>query len=174
MYRLLMTGFLLLAVSRSPVALEPDPPGPSTDQNYFDFWVGTWYRVIGGRIDTTSPRFQVERGVHRTAFEESWRLVIDSVTTLNAGAFRAWDQTMQRWRYVWISSDGRFQVWDGRKVGDDWYIYREFEVEGSRFLSRQAWLPVEPGRVVRVTERSKDGDRSWQLRFREEYVRLEG
>jgi hypothetical protein len=142
------------------------------DARYYDFWPGTWYRVIDGEIDTTNTRFHVTPGIHSAAFEETWRLVIDSTTTITARALRAWDAGAGHWQYVWISDDGLFQVWEGRRVNGDWYIYREFEGQGEPLLSRQAWLPQESGRVVRISEQSSDGGATWRRRFREEYRRV--
>lgn len=185
MNRLLLTAGLLLVLPMSAQeAHVQDPPETNvsspegspadrpSDSRYYDFWPGTWYRIVDGVVDTTSTRFRVVRGVHRAAFEESWRLVIDSETTITARAFRAWDSASERWRYVWLSDAGQFQVWEGRKVGDHWYMYREFEIEGRRVLSRQAWIPIAHGRLERISEHSSDDGRTWQRRFREEYARV--
>jgi hypothetical protein len=146
---------------------QPFPPAA----RYFDFWPGTWYRVVNGLPDTTATRFTVRRSVHSAAWEEEWRMRVDTSLVV-AHAVRAWDATRNRWEYVWVSSQGHFQVWEGRQVGSDWYIYREFEFPTDRYLSRQAWLPISPGRVRRISQKSYDGGVTWQLRFEEEYVRL--
>jgi hypothetical protein len=145
-------------------------PFPS-DASYFDFWEGTWYRVVNGRPDTTATRFIVRRGVHQSSWEEDWRMRLDSVTVINARGIRSWDATRGRWGYLWVSSDGHFQDWECRKVGDDWYIYRRFAFPNDRYLSRQAWLPLGPGRVRRISQKSYDNGQTWELRFDEEYVR---
>lgn len=169
-------GTILLETSISPPksaeVRSPVIDSLRDDSRYYDFWPGTWYRIVDGVVDTTSTRFRVEPGVHPAAFEEHWRLVIDSETTITARAFRAWDSASERWRYVWLSDAGQFQVWEGRKVGDHWYLYKEFEIEGRRVLSRQAWIPIAPGRLERISEHSSDGGRTWQRRFREEYARV--
>lgn len=153
------------------VQAESDADDRPSDRHYYDFWPGTWYRVIDGVVDTTSTRFRNVRGVYPAAYEESWRLVVDSTTTITARAFRAWDPGSERWRYVWLSDAGQFQVWEGRRVDGHWYMYNEFEIEGRRVLSRQAWIPIAPGRLERISEHSSDGGQTWQRRFREEYAR---
>jgi hypothetical protein len=142
------------------------------DARWYDFWEGTWYRVVNGRPDSTSTRFVVRRGVHDASWEEDWRMVLDSATVVHAHAIRSWDATRDRWGYLWVSSDGHFQEWEGRKVGEDWYIYRRFAFPADRYLSRQAWLPLGPGRVRRISQKSYDNGASWELRFEEEYVRV--
>jgi hypothetical protein len=155
-------------------AQDAEPMERTEDSRYFDFWEGDWHRVIDGRVDTSATRFEVRRGVHPAAFEEVWRLRVDSTTVLRARAFRAWDKTSGRWMFVWVSDNGLFQVWEGRKVGAHWYIYREFGEGSDRFLSRQAWISVGRDRVVRTIERSNDGGASWLLRVREVFVRIDG
>jgi hypothetical protein len=161
-----------VAIAAAALAQTASPPAPSPEMKYYDFWPGTWVRVVNGRADTDASRFVVRRGVHSAAFEEDWRLVSDPGTVSTSRAIRAWDQIGRRWMFVWISDNALFQVWEGQKVGDRWYIVKEFEIDGKRFLSRQAWWPEGQDRLIRVSERSFDGGATWQPRFREEYVRL--
>ena len=160
-----------VAVAAAVLAQTDAPPAASPEMKYYAFWPGTWVRVINGRPDGNASSFVVKRSVHAASFDEDWRLVTDAGTVSTSRAIRAWDQVGKRWMFVWISDNALFQVWDGQKVGDRWYIVREFEIEGKRFLSRQAWWPDGQDRVVRVSERSFDGGATWQLRFREEYAR---
>jgi hypothetical protein len=167
-------GWICLLALTAPAlvgAQDALPLVESPDTHYFDFWVGTWYRIVNGRVDTSATRFQVTRGVHPGALEETWRMVVDT-NRVAARAFRAWDKTRGRWMYVWVSDNGLFQAWEGRRVGADWYFFHEFDIQGDRYLSRQGWLPAGPDRATRVSERSVDGGRTWQLRFREEYRRV--
>jgi hypothetical protein len=168
---LTLLGILTTAVAIPVRAQDTRALGDDPAMRYYDFWEGTWHQLVGGRVDTTRTAFYVRRDVHPAAFVERWRLVIDSTTTLHATALRAWDKTTRRWMYTWISDNGLYQVWEGRQVGAHWYIYREFDVQGDRYLSRQAWIPNGPNRLVRTSERSDDGGRTWQTRFREEYER---
>lgn len=78
------------------------------DTRYFNFWEGTWYQLIDGRVDTTGTIFRVRRDVHRAAFVEDWRLAIGQ-TRLRATALRAWDRTAGRWMYAWVSDSGLFR-----------------------------------------------------------------
>ena len=161
-----------LAFAGAALAQTDKPPAPSPEMRHYDFWPGTWAKVVNGRPDTKASTFVVRRSVHPAAFEEAWRLVNEAGVVSTSRALRAWDQVEKRWMFVWVSDNALFQVWEGQKVGDRWYIVREFEVEGRRFLSRQAWWPEGRDRVVRVSERSFDHGATWQLRFREEYARV--
>jgi hypothetical protein len=162
-------GFVLLPslVLAQDVIQRPFPAAAE----YFGFWEGTWYRAVKGRPDTTATRFVVRRGVHEAAWVEDWRMRVDS-SLVTAHAIRAWDATKNQWQYVWVSSQGHFQVWEGRQVGPDWYFYRAFAFPTDRYLSRQGWLPLGPGRLRRISQKSYDGGSTWHLRFDEEYVRV--
>lgn len=163
----------LWAVAGAASAQDLEPLRETRDTRYFDFWEGTWYQVADGRVDTTRTVFRVRRSVHPAAFIEDWRLAIDTVV-MRATALRAWDKTSGRWMYTWVSDNGLYQVWEGRKLGEHWFFFREFAIDGDRYLSRQAWMPNGSNRLVRISERSDDGGRTWTLRFREEYERPGG
>lgn len=147
------------------------PPPASPEQHYYDFWPGAWARVVNGRVEKDIT-FRVKRGLHAAAFEEEWRQVDDKGVVLVSRALRAWDQLTNRWMFAWVSDNALFQVWEGRKYGDHWYIVREFAAGGRRFWSRQAWLPTAPDRVTRVMERSFDEGKTWELRSRMDYERV--
>jgi hypothetical protein len=143
---------------------------PPADARYYDFFPGAWFELKDGARDSV-PTFVVRRGVHLAAFQEDWRLVIDSGRVSRSTGIRAWDQSAGKWMFVWVSDLGHFQVWDGVKVGEHWYMQRPFEQRGQRFISRQAWIPEGPDRLVRIMERSFDDGRTWQTRSRVTYQR---
>jgi hypothetical protein len=143
----------------------------SPDTHYFDFFVGRWYPVVDGRVDTTGTSFIVRRSVNAAAYEEQWAQTVDG-KILRSTALRAWDQVANRWMFTWVSDNGLYQVWQGEKVGNDWYIVREFDFEGQKFLSRQAWIPDGRDRLTRVMERSTDGGKSWLTRSRGTFQRV--
>jgi hypothetical protein len=160
---------ILVGITSTGAAQDLKPLGEDPDAHYYDFWPGTWCSVEGGKIDRAGSVFRVQRGVHDASFEETWRQRIDARTVLRARAIRAWDKTAGRWMFVWVSENGLFQVWEGNKQGDRWYIYKEFDIDGERYLSRQGWFPVGPNEVERVSEKSSDQGKTWQLRFRQRY-----
>jgi hypothetical protein len=141
----------------------PDSPA----QRYYDYWIGTWHREVDGRADTSDTEFRVTREPSGTVLER-WRVKTDG-GSYHATGLRSFDKAWNRWMYVWTSDDGHFQVWQGRQVDGHWYIYREFDIAGDRYLSRQAWIPESPTRLTRVSEKSYDGGLTWELRFREFY-----
>ena len=168
----LSAAALALTGAHTAAAQTTRPLVENADTHYFDFFVGRWFPAVDGRVDTTGTSFTVRRSVNAAAFEEQWAQRLDN-RVLRSVAFRAWDQVANRWMFSWVSDNGLFQVWQGEKVGDDWYIVREFDFEGQKFLSRQAWIPDGPNRLTRVMERSTDGGKTWQTRSRGVFQRVE-
>jgi hypothetical protein len=159
---MILAALLLTCVAAFPQDMAPLVE--SADTHYYDFWVGRWVVEKDGQIDPAGQTFTVARGIHAAALEETWK---------GARAFRAWDKTAGRWMHIWISANGLLQVWEGRKVGSDWYMFKEFDINGDRYLSRQAVLNRGPGRAVRISERSDDGGKTWVVRFQEDLRRVE-
>ena len=147
-------------------AQDTKPFKPEGEAKYYDFWVGDWHKILKDKKDTYTE-FKVSRSINPAAFYEEWVMQIDSVTTLHAVALRAWDKTNNKWMYTWVSDNGLYQIWNGEKVGDNWYIVKEFTINGDKFLSRQAWIPTGEGKLTRISERSHDNGATWQTRFKE-------
>ena len=165
--------FMTFVGTSLTLAQDIKPLVQSEDTHYFDFWVGTWYVEENGKIDTAGTRFVVRRSVHPAAYVEEWRMDLNSNSTLTATALRGWDKTNNRWMYTWVSANGLYQVWEGRKDQGHWYIYNRINIEGDQYLSRQGWIPESPGRVLRISEKSYDDGATWQLRFKQILVRKE-
>jgi hypothetical protein len=163
---------LALTATHALAAQTTRPIVENPDTHYFDFFVGRWLPLVDGRVDTTGTSFTVRRSVNAAAFEEEWAQRLDR-QVLRSVALRAWDQVAKRWMFSWVSGNGLYQVWQGEKVGNDWYIVREFDFEVQKFLSRQAWIPDGTNRLTRVMERSTDGGKTWQTRSRGVFQRVE-
>lgn len=169
---LIIVAFTSFCAAGLAIGQTDAPMQESVAAHYFDFWPGTWVEVVDGKPDLAATKFMVRRSVHYAAFEEEWRLVYGGEAHESV-ALRAWDQVNERWMFTWVSDNGLFQVWEGVKVDGDWYIQREFEVNGETFLSRQAWIPDGEDRLVRVMQRSFDNGKSWQTRSSTNFERVE-
>lgn len=167
---LLCVVMVELVVPSTVVGQTDDPMRESHEAHYFDFWPGTWIEVVDGQPDPSATTFTVRESVHPAAFEEQWKLVYEGAAH-HSIALRAWDQVNERWMFAWVSDNGLFQVWEGKKFGDDWYIVREFEIDGQQFLSRQAWVPRGEEELIRIMERSFDGGQTWESRSRTRFRR---
>ncbi len=140
----------------------------NNDSTYYKYWVGEWYKVEDDQL-SNQPTFVVKRGLYASSFEEYW---------MGAGgnfsiAWRAWDSRTQQWDFAWMSTDGLFQLWEGKKVDDTWYMNKTFLINGNKVLSRQAFIPKGRNELIRTSEHSTDNGKTWILRFREVYRKLE-
>jgi hypothetical protein len=144
-------------------------PADSADLRYYDGWPGVWHRVEGERIDSL-PTFEVRRGPGNS-FLETWHLTIDGKRISSLG-LRSWDPATSTWRLVWVADPDLFQIWDGIKLEDGWYLLRQFGDGADAFLSRQAWIPHGSDRLLRTIERSVDGGRTWTVRYRDFFRRV--
>lgn len=152
---LLMLSFSALCQDQYALVL-------TDDAKYFNFWEGTWYLVKDDQSVDTTFYFKVKQSVHPAAFVEEWKFGAGSVSV----ALRAWDKTNAKWGFVWVSGNGLYQVWDTRKVDGHWYIYKEFNVNGDKYLSRQSFKLQPDGTVLRLSEKSYD-DKTWEVRFKQ-------
>lgn len=140
------------------------------DSKYYDFWEGQWYRVHeDGKVDTSHITFNVKKGLHPAMYEEDWQFNREDSYKFKSSAIRSWDNLNDKWMFLWLSEEGHFQIWEGRKVGDHWYIYKEFNINGEEILSRQAWIPQANDQIIRTSEWSKDKGKTWKMRFKEHY-----
>jgi len=134
------------------------------DSLYYNNWVGEWYKEVDGLL-SNEPTFVVKRALYNSSFEEYW---------MGAGgnfsmAWRAWDTRTQSWGFAWMSTDGLFQNWEGKKINGIWYMYKIFIIQGKEVLSRQAFIPEGEKTLIRTSEHSRDNGQTWKLRFKEIY-----
>ena len=139
---------------------------PLADSTYYESWVGEWYKEVDGVL-SNEPTFVVKRALYHSSFEEYW---------MGAGgnfsmAWRAWDTRTQKWDFSWMSTDGLFQLWEGKKVNGIWYMYKVFIINDQEVLSRQAFIPQNKTTLIRTSEHSKDNGKIWVLRFKEKYIK---
>lgn len=136
----------------------------TSDSTYYSNWVGEWYKFENDQL-SNQPTFIIKRGLYNSSFEEYW---------IGAGgdfsmAWRAWDSRTQQWDFAWMSTDGLFQLWEGKKVEDTWYMYKTFIIDDKEILSRQAFIPQGKDELIRTSEHSTDNGETWRLRFSENY-----
>lgn len=134
------------------------------DSLYYNNWVGEWYEEVDGLI-SNDPTFVVKRALYHSSFEEYW---------MGAGgnfsmAWRAWDTRTQSWGFAWMSTNGLFQNWEGKKLNGIWYMYKTFLIDNKEVLSRQAFILQNKTTLIRTSEHSRDNGKTWKLRFREKY-----
>ena len=160
---------LSVLLARAEANAQPSIASDPADIHYYDGWPGSWHKLQGDVVDSLAT-FEVRRGPGNS-FLENWHLVIDGKRTSSFG-LRSWDPQTKTWRLVWVSDPDHFQIWDGIKYPDGWYVTRQFGEGADAFLSRQAWIPQGPDRILRSIERSTDGGKTWTTRYRDLFQRV--
>jgi len=150
---------MTLSIVESVIGQDQNPLILTEDARYFDFWEGKWIALRDNNTLDSTISFEVVRSVNPASFEEKWQF-----GNSRSVAIRAWDKSNSKWGFVWISDNGLFQIWDTRKVDGHWYIYKQFNVNGDVYLSRQGFFIQPDGTVLRVSEKSYD-EKKWELRF---------
>ena len=143
-------------------AQDTKPFSAEGEANYFDFWEGTWFEIKDDGTLDSAAYFKVVRSIHPACFTEEWHFA----NGMRSIATRAWDKTNNKWGFVWVSDNGLYQVWDSKKVDGNWYIYKQFTINGDTYLSRQGFIPQADGTVLRISEKSYD-EKKWELRFKQ-------
>lgn len=140
----------------------------TNDSEYYNDWEGMWYEVVDGKTNEF-PSFVVTKSLYDSAFEEVW---MQGKGGHYGKAWRAFDGRTKKWDFAWISTDGLFQLWEGKKIDDIWYIYKYFVLDnGEKVLSRQAFIINDRTHMTRTSEHSRDEGKTWALRFKEEFVK---
>ena len=153
---------ILMFVKGLLVAQDTKPFIPEGEAKYFDFWEGTWYEMKDDNTVDTNTYFKIKRGVNPSSFIEEWHFS----NGMKSMGLRAWDKTNNKWGFVWVSDNGLYQVWDTKKIDANWYIYRQFTINGDTYLSRQGFIPQADGTVLRISEKTYD-EKKWELRFKQ-------
>ncbi len=137
------------------------------DSGYYDNWSGEWYEEVNGKLNEL-PSFVVKQSLYKSSFEETW---IGKGGNFSK-AWRAWDDRTKKWNFAWMSVDGLFQIWEGKKTDNIWFMCKTFVLDdGQEVLSRQAFIPQNKYTLIRTSEHSKDKGKTWKLRFKEKYVK---
>jgi hypothetical protein len=58
-----------------------------------------------------------------------------------------------------------------KKIEGQWYIYKQFTINGDTCLSRQDFIPQPDGTVLRVSEKTYD-EKKWELRFKQRLKKI--
>ncbi len=160
--------YVLIFMNTFCVAQDTKPFIPDGEARYFDYWEGTWYEIKEDNSLDSNSYFKIKRGVHPSSFIEEWHFS----NGMSSMALRSWDKTNNKWGFVWVSDNGLYQVWDTRKIDDDWYIYRQFTINGDTYMSRQGFILQTNGTVLRISEKSYD-EKTWELRFKQRLRRIQ-
>jgi hypothetical protein len=149
---------------RIATALHPCRARP--EARLFDFWLGSWdvLNAANGQAAGSSSIVAVMDGC---GIVERWAGVAgDSGTSLNA-----YNPVTGTWQQTWVDDRGTVtEFLDGVMAGDTLVFPRSSpQTDGS--ILRLEFVPLPDGSVRQISDRSRDGGKTWAPRYVLQYVR---
>jgi hypothetical protein len=159
-----MVLLALALIAGSGQAAPPAPPCLAPEYRQFDFWIGDWvvHDANGQRIGANRIE-SIEKGC---GIQENWT-DRNGVTGRSINVFRPASKT---WTQLWTSSWGGILLLEGRYENDRMVMTGDaVGRDGSLERQRTTWSRMENG-VRQLSERSRDGGRTWTVAFDGRYV----
>ncbi len=151
-----------LAVAQAP---PPTPCPSSPERHQFDFWLGRWDVLDGGKVIATST---IEKSTADCIVHEHY---VES-GGYSGKSINFFDPALRRWRQTWVDSAGNVSEFSGAYRDGAMRFEGESHVSGGRKVLRRMTLFNQPGgRVRQYSERSLDGGATWNMNYDYEYVR---
>lgn len=148
--------------SQTPPA-SPCPSAPEWQQ--FDFWLGQWDVLDGGKVIATST---IEKSTGDCIVHEHY-VEADGYRGRSINFF---DPTLRRWRQTWVDSIGNVSEFSGEYREGAMRFEGETHVAGGRKVQRKlTFFKLPGGRVRQFSEKSIDGGKTWSVGYDYEYVR---
>jgi len=157
--RWMLAALVLAATSSGCTTADAETDAaPCSGEAYsqFDFWVGTWTVMAGGKRAGTN---RIEKVLDGCALLESWR----SAGNHRGHSLTFYDAPRKLWHQTWIDVAGQPLYLEGRFAGSS------MQLEGTRpgeagtppVMHRVVWTPLAGGTVRQHWRSSSDGGRTW-------------
>jgi hypothetical protein len=133
----------------------------------FDFWLGEW------RVSWDEE----QGGINRIDKILDGKVIRERFDGRPAMPFRGmslsvYDPRSELWRQTWVDNDGNYWAFTGRFQDGRMILSTEDVVEGKPVLLRMVFYDIEADELEWNWERSEDGGRTWDLRWRIHYSRM--
>ena len=146
------------------------PACDSAEHRQFDFWVGRW-DVFRSDTDQLVARSLIEKLYAGCAIRENWM----PLGGTGGGSLNSYRPAERRWRQVWIDSANHLNEYEGGMAGDSMVLTGvSTKAGGERIPARITYRRRADGTVLQTGEQSKDGGRTWELRYEFVYRRAAG
>ena len=146
------------------VLAQAQPAAPACDSvehRQFDFWVGRW-DVYRSDTDQLVAHSLIEKLYAGCAIRENWM----PLGGTGGGSLNSYRPGERRWRQVWADSANHLNEYEGGMAGDAMVLTGvSTKAGGERIPVRITYRRRSDGTVVQTGEQSKDGGRTWELRY---------
>jgi len=154
----------------------PNPDAPREVRQY-EFMLGDW---VGERYDRTSSGDRRSASIrwHGTYILDGWAFRTDWEQTNQDGSaqrgtmIRTFDQRYHAWRIAeTYSANPHLDVFDGKVLGDSLVQSSEHDTPTGPVKARRVYFNISAKGFEDRIENSRDGGKTWQLQFRETFIR---
>lgn len=142
---------------RHDATVAPAPCRDAADYRRFDFWVGNWRVTTPGGTQVGTSHVDVVSG--GCALLENWRDMRGS----EGKSLNTFDPASRTWRQFWVGQGGGVtdysqSEWHGSSLT---FVAHSHGANGSDFMQRLTFTPLDGGVVRQFGEGSTDGGKTW-------------
>lgn len=150
------------------VVPEPVNIDITEERMFFDYIIGEWKMEklisqgetgIGG-----DDIFKFRKTLNDNGIFSEWyfnRGTKSKPNFINGEYYSAFDNNSRTWSFYYISPFVS-QFYQGVKENGNWWFYKEYDLNGDKFIQRQAWEKIDADTLVRIIENSRDGGKTWR------------
>lgn len=164
-------GALLVSLAGPAFAQAPAPPRcTSPESRQFDFWIGEW-NVTDQRTGQHAGESRIEKLYGGCVLRENW-----SSDGFSGGSLNMWWNGDRQWHQTWMDQAGAFRHFIGGLTRNQMIMTAEQpdpRDPGKSMLVRLTFTPNADGAVRQYSDLSRDGGKTWQLRYDYLYRRLQ-
>ncbi len=135
-----------------------DPCG-GAEHHAFDFWIGRWeVRDATGRAAGTST---VEPILDGCALHEVW----EAGPSDRGESLNAYDPVTRTWKQFWVDGQGRVAEYRDGEFADGQLRYPRSAPTADARVLRLTFTRLSQDRVRQFAEESRDGGKTWSVRY---------
>ncbi len=142
------------------------------DSTLFDFWVGEWnltWTNADGKIESGYNR--IEKILDGKVIQEHFS---DDKNSFKGTSISVYNAQKKTWHQAWADNQGGYFDFEGSvSDGNRMFSTGPTEINGVKIIRRMVFHDIKQNTFIWDWEVSKDGGKSWELRWRINYKRKE-
>jgi len=165
----------ILAVVGSGAAPDSTAPAPPPEASQFDFLIGAWDIVSEPNIPGVPERVRGQWTARKSAdgymVVDEYRVFGDGGDTVYLGeTYRVFNTSKKRWEFRFVEPfSGTWHEGTGVKVGSEMHLTQG--TPGGESMTKIRYYDIRPDRFSWISERSRDGGKTWTKGTRIEATR---
>jgi hypothetical protein len=160
----------------SPVLLFAHPEGPPPEASQFDFLIGTWDVVsepnVPGVPERVYGRWTAQKAADGYMVVDEYRISDGEGGTAYLGeTYRVYNPSVKRWDFRFVEPfSGTWHEGTAVKVGEEMHLTQGTPQSGG--MSKIRYYNISRDRFSWISERSRDGGKTWAKGVRIEATRV--